>query len=192
MAKQRIEASKTSTRQQFYSTSRMHRFISPTFSMTSMTSAGRMKNCSPKLPTNISQSRSGSRDLAETYMNGKLRKEINYKKKLRRTFENSRTTKNWNNFRIQRNKVTSLKRAAITGYFLERCSGGPQSKDYWPTIKPFLSKGSANSLNICLLEDGNVVNDPVSVCNIFNNHFQTTLAETLARRKCKITQVLSR
>ena len=118
------------------------------------------------------------------YMNGRLRKETNYKKKLRRTFENSRTTNNWNNFRIQRNKVTSLKRAAIRGYFFERCSGGPQSKDFWPTIKPFLSKGSANSLNICLLEDGNVVNDPVSVCNIFNDHFstiilQTTLAETL-------------
>ena len=48
---------------------------------------------------------------------------------------------------------------------------GPQSKDFWPTIKPFLSKGSANSLNICLLEDGNVVNYPVSVCNIFNDHF---------------------
>ena len=38
-----------------------------------------------------------------TYTNGRLRKEINYKKKLRRTFENSRTTNNWNNFRIQRN-----------------------------------------------------------------------------------------
>ena len=68
-------------------------------------------------------------------------------------------------------RLTSLKRAAIRGYFFERCSGGPQSKDFWPTIKPFLSKGSANSLNICLLKDGNVVNDPVSVCNIFNDHF---------------------
>ena len=105
------------------------------------------------------------------YTNGELRKEINYKKKLRRTFDNSRTTNNWNNFRIQRNKVTSLKRAAIRGYFFERCSGGPQSKDFWPTIKPIISKGSANSLNIYLLEDGNVVNDPVSVCNIFNDHF---------------------
>ena len=105
------------------------------------------------------------------YMNGRLRKEINYKKKLRRTFENSRTTNNWNNFRIQRNKVTSLKRAAIKGYFFERCSGEPQSNDFWPTTKPFLSKGSANSLNSCLLEDGNVVNDPVSVCYIFNDHF---------------------
>ena len=104
-------------------------------------------------------------------MNGKLRKEINYKKQLRRTFEKSRTTNNWNNFRIQRSKVTSLKRAAIRGYFFERCSGGPQSKDFWPTIKPFLSKGSANSLNICLLEDGNVVNYPVSVCIVFNDHF---------------------
>ena len=121
-----------------------------------------------------------SRPSKAPYMNGKLRKEINYKKKLRRTFENSRTTTNWNNFRIQRNKVTSLKRAAIRGYFFERCSGGPQSTDFWPTIKPFLSKGSANSLNICLLEDENVVNDPVSVCNIFNNHF-SNIANDIGR-----------
>ena len=67
--------------------------------------------------------------------------------------------------------MTYFKRAAIRGYFFERCSGGPQSNDFWPTIKPFLSKGFANSLNICLLEDGKVVNDPVSVCNILNDHF---------------------
>ncbi len=73
--------------------------------------------------------------------------------------------------------MTSLKRAAIRGYFFEIYSGGPQSKDFWPTIKPFLSKGSANSLNICLLEDGNVVNDPVSVCNIFNDHFSNIANE---------------
>ena len=58
------------------------------------------------------------------YVNGKLRKEINYKKQLRRTFEKSRTTNNWNNFRIQRNKVTSLKRAAIRGYFLKDVQAG--------------------------------------------------------------------
>ena len=64
--------------------------------------------------------------------------------------------------------------------FFERCSGWPQSKDFWPTIKPFLSKGSANNLNICLLEDGNVVNDTVSFCNIFNDHF-TNIANDIGR-----------
>ena len=114
------------------------------------------------------------------YMNGKLRKEIDYKKQLRRTFEKSRTTNNWNHFRMQRNKVTSLKRAAIRGYFFERCSGGPQSKDFWPTINPFLSKGFANGVDICLLEDGNVVNDPVSVCNVFNDNF-SNIANDIGR-----------
>ena len=67
--------------------------------------------------------------------------------------------------------MTSLKRAAIRGYFFERCAGGAQSRDFWPTIKPFLSKGSKNSQEICLLENGNVISDPDSVCNIFNDHF---------------------
>ena len=47
-------------------------------------------------------------------------------------------------------------------------------------LAPFFSKGSANSLNICLLEDENVVNDPVSVCNIFNNHF-SNIANDIGR-----------
>ena len=47
-------------------------------------------------------------------------------------------------------------------------------------LKPFLSKGSANSLNICLLEDGNVVNDTVSVCNVFNDHF-SNIANDIGR-----------
>ena len=47
-------------------------------------------------------------------------------------------------------------------------------------MKPFLSKGSANILNICLLEDGNVVNDPVSVCSIVNDHF-SNIANDIGR-----------
>ena len=39
----------------------------------------------------------------------------------------------------QRNRVTKLKKTSMRVYFFERCAGGPKSKDFWPTIKPFLS-----------------------------------------------------
>ena len=42
------------------------------------------------------------------------------------------------------------------------------------------AKGSANSLNICHLEDGNVVNDPVSACNVFNDHL-SNIANDIGR-----------
>ena len=31
---------------------------------------------------------------------------------------------------------------------------------------------------MCLLEDGNVVNEPVSVCNVFNDHFSNISNDT--------------
>ena len=43
-------------------------------------------------------------------------------------------------FRKQRNFVTKLKRKSMKRYFLELCSGGTKSGDFWKTIKPFFSK----------------------------------------------------
>ena len=53
-------------------------------------------------------------------------------------------------FRKQRNFVTKLKRKSMKTYFLERCSGGTKSRDFWKTIKPFFSKkGSRGEQNFC-------------------------------------------
>ena len=41
------------------------------------------------------------------FMNGPLRKETNQKKKRRRKFDNSKTDRNWRNFRTQRNKISA-------------------------------------------------------------------------------------
>jgi hypothetical protein len=42
-----------------------------------------------------------------------------------------------------RNLVNKIKRKSIREYFIERCVGGPKQKDFWPTIKPFITnKGS--------------------------------------------------
>ena len=53
-------------------------------------------------------------------------------------------------FRKQRKFVTKLKRKSMKTYFLERCSGGTKSGDFWETIKPFFSKkGSSGEQNNC-------------------------------------------
>ena len=55
-------------------------------------------------------------------------------------------------------------------YFLERCAGGPKSKDFWPTIKPFLSrKVSDGGSEVILCKEDRVISDQAEVCTIFNN-----------------------
>ncbi|XP_014673473.1 PREDICTED: uncharacterized protein LOC106813766 [Priapulus caudatus] len=106
-----------------------------------------------------------TREKTAPFMNGELKKAINFKKKLWRIFLKCKSKKNWENFRIQRNKVTKLKRESVNTYFMERCAGGPKSRDFWPTIKPFLSKGASSGEDVCLLEN------QTSVSNIFNKFF---------------------
>ena len=74
------------------------------------------------------------------YMNKTLKQAI-YKKKrmLFNKFQKCRNSKNWEKFRQQKNLVTKLKRKSINKYFIERCVGGCKSKDFWPTVKPFLT-----------------------------------------------------
>ena len=74
------------------------------------------------------------------YMNSELRKAIYMKQMLRNKFEKCKSDKNWERYRKQRNLVTKLKKKSVKSYFLERCVGGQKSTDFWPTIKPFLSK----------------------------------------------------
>ena len=62
------------------------------------------------------------------------------KQMLRNKFEKCKSDKNWERYRKQRNLVTKLKKKSVKSYFLERCVGGQKSTDFWPTIKPFLSK----------------------------------------------------
>ena len=60
----------------------------------------------------------------------------------------------------------------MQNYFFERYAGGPKSKDFWPAIKPFLSKkGSDGGNEIILCENEKIVSNQSEVCEIFNEHF---------------------
>ena len=50
--------------------------------------------------------------------------------------------------------------------------GGQKSSDFWPTIKPFLSKKCKSGSNTIILSESNkVINKAEEVCNIFNEHY---------------------
>ena len=106
------------------------------------------------------------------FMNSDLRKAIDHKKALRRKFLKYKTNENWQNFTKQRNFVTKLKRQSVKLYFAERCGGGTGSKDFWPTIRPFLTnKGTQNSETITLSENNKLITDNKEICEKFNTFF---------------------
>jgi len=81
-----------------------------------------------------------------------------------------KTNKNWHRYRQIRNLVTKIKRKSIGQYFIDRCSGGTNNKDFWTTIKPFLpNKGTLVKKNTVLLENDNLITDQEQICNMFTD-----------------------
>ena len=70
---------------------------------------------------------------------------------------------------------------SVKSYFLERCVGGQKSTDFWPTIKPFLSKKCKSGDNTIVLNENNtVLSDPKDICDTFN-HFYVNVANDIGK-----------
>jgi hypothetical protein len=80
-------------------------------------------------------------------MNSDLRGAIYRKHMLYTQYTKQRNAKTWEKFRQQRNLVTKLKKKSMAYYFLERCSGGSKTCNFWTTIKPFFSKKNVTLVN---------------------------------------------
>jgi hypothetical protein len=107
------------------------------------------------------------------YMNGELRKAINVKAMLRRKFNRYPSSAAWAKYKMQRNRVTNLKRRSMNKYFKDRCSKMKENngKEFWETISPFFSNKKDKGSNVSLCIDGNVITDKKEVCNAFNDFF---------------------
>ncbi|KAK3087255.1 hypothetical protein FSP39_003689 [Pinctada imbricata] len=106
------------------------------------------------------------------YFNSELRKAIYKKKMLHNKYQKFPNSINWENYRVQRNYVNKVKRKSMNDYFIEHCSGGPKSKDFWPTISPFISKkGNTHQKDTELCENETLITHQQEICNIFNDFF---------------------
>ena len=122
------------------------------------------------------------------YMNGNLRRAVFKKHMLFNKYKKGKTSADWELYRKQRNYVTKLKKASMRVYFYERCAGGPKSKDFWPTIKPFLSnKGSDGGSEVILNENDQVISDQSEACTVFNTFF-ANVAKNIGK-DCQITNL---
>ena len=106
------------------------------------------------------------------FMNNRLRKSIMNKTRLLRVYKRYPTPVNWERFRKQRNVTTSIRRNSIRQYFVERCGDGPKGEHFYKTIKPFLSsRYKSGNRSIMIQEGSEVVSEPTSVANSFNEFF---------------------
>ena len=122
------------------------------------------------------------------YMNQELRHAIFKKKMLFNKYNKIRSRDNWDKYRTQRNLVNKIKRKSIREYFIERCVGGPKQKDFWPTIKPFITnKGSYFENNIILTDDDRIINDQNEVAETFNEFF-VNVAKDIGKDSCAVNQ----
>ena len=91
---------------------------------------------------------------------------------LYRAFRKNPSVENWDAFKRQRNKVTSLKRKALCGYFVSAKSNKSSPREFWKKLKPLLPNTRGSYLGkITLIENGQVYNKPQEVAEIFNNYF---------------------
>ena len=105
-------------------------------------------------------------------MSKELRKAILHRNQLRNKYYKFRTSHYLALYRIQRNKVTAIKRKEIQKYFEDKCKIGTRNKDFWKAVKPLFSKSRTKSDSIPLREDNEIITNDQKVCNIFNNFFQ--------------------
>ena len=113
-------------------------------------------------------------------MNSQYRKIIYKTREARNNYNMNKTSENWKIYTKWRNNKTKTKRESISVYFQERCGGGPKSKDFWPTIKPFLSQKSTtkNDSNIILKEGDSLIADQKQVCEKMNT-FYVNIAQNI-------------
>ena len=73
------------------------------------------------------------------YMNSELRK-FNYQRNMMRNLKNKHPSqRNYEKYRMLRNKCVKVKKQSERKCFAERCDGGPKKQHFWSTIKPFVA-----------------------------------------------------
>ena len=109
------------------------------------------------------------------YMNSALRK-AQYKRNMARNRFKRYGKSCWEENRRHRNLVVKIRKSSMRKYFEDKCS--KQDRHFWKTISPFFSdKRFRNGRNIALSENDNIVNDPLTVAEIFNDYFSTAASD---------------
>jgi hypothetical protein len=106
------------------------------------------------------------------YMNSNLMKAMYKRNHLKNLFYKNRNNINWELYKKQRNTVTSMRRNAIREYFVKKCKVSNCPRDFWATVKPFMSQNCTNTNGSFIIKENNeIISDTQTVCNVFNEYF---------------------
>lgn len=105
------------------------------------------------------------------WINLPIQKEMRHRNRLYKKFRRVPSDANWELYRIQRNKVSTMKRNSVKAFCSQAAADASLGAvgQFWKKMKPLLpSNKSITTQSITLIDDGGVVSDP-SVT--FNNYF---------------------
>ena len=112
------------------------------------------------------------------YMNSRLRKVQHRRNQLRNRYWQYKGKRNWEEYRCMRNRANSVRKQSEATYLRTKSISNGNQKDFWNTFKPYLSDKCVSTDNIVLVENDNIINKPLEVCEIFKDHFQS-VADTI-------------
>ena len=110
------------------------------------------------------------RPMQPAFMNSKLRKNVNRKAQLRNRYNRQPTKRNWEQYRIQRNRTTLIRRQSIKNYLIEKCSG-KQDKTFYKTIRPLINTKAVTTYPTQLMENDELIKEECEIANVMNLYF---------------------
>ena len=112
------------------------------------------------------------------YMNSELRKTIHQRNMWWNKYFRNKSDKHARKNYVQlRNKVVKLKKISIQTYFDRKCNAHSRCKDFYKTIRPFLSdKTQSSSSSNVILRGDVLITDPEQVAEVFNTYYASIAA----------------
>ena len=101
-----------------------------------------------------------------------LLREISHRNKLFKRHKRNPTSTSWDDYKRQRNKVTSLKRNALKRFCCDASLSARHPGEFWRKMKPLLPTSSGKNIQgVILVEGSSVVSDPGCVAEVFSDYF---------------------
>lgn len=103
-----------------------------------------------------------------------IRKAIRKRNALKRKFNKTRKSQDWESYRVMRNRVVAMRRKSIAQHFDKLCNtrSSKPNKEFWNSVRPLMHtrKQDGNSY-ITLKENNKIIKEQHKVAAILNQHF---------------------
>ena len=110
------------------------------------------------------------------YMTKVLRKAIMKRSELGNKYVKNKTNENLKSYKKQRNFCSKLYKKERKKYYeMLDLKNVTDNKEFWKTVKPFLSDKVTTFPKISLVEKGEIISDESKVANSFSNFFENAI-----------------